>query len=63
MRGCGSSARACTADPEQRDTAAANVNEYKESPQAYGSKVMLKGAPAKPGSPPRKPISSDFTAK
>lgn len=48
---------------EQRDTAAANVNEYKESAQAYGSKVMLKGAPAKPGSPPRKPVSSDFTAK
>jgi len=51
---------------EQRDTAAANVNEYKESAAAYGSKVMLKGAPAKPGgapSPPRKAVSSDFTAK
>ena len=48
---------------EQRDTAGANVNEYKESSQAYGSKTMFKGAASKPGASPRKPVSSDFTAK
>ena len=48
---------------EQRDTAGANVNEYKESSTAYGSKTMFKGAPSKPGASPRKPVSSDFTAK
>lgn len=48
---------------EQRDTAGANTNEYKESSQAYGSKTMFKGAPSKPGASPRKPVSSDFTAK
>ncbi len=48
---------------EQRDTAGANVNEYKESSQAYGSKTMFKGAASKPGASPRRPISSDFTAK
>ena len=48
---------------EQRDTAGANTNEYKESSQAYGSKTMFKGAAGKPGASPRKPVSSDFTAK
>jgi hypothetical protein len=48
---------------EQRDTQGANVNEYKESAAAYGSKTMYKGAPSKPGASPRKPVSSDFTAK
>ncbi|MBS2020553.1 MAG: hypothetical protein JST00_47295 [Deltaproteobacteria bacterium] len=47
---------------EQRDTAAANVNEYKESGQGYGSKTMFKGA-GKAGSSPRKPVSSDFVKK
>jgi hypothetical protein len=48
---------------EQRDTAAANVNEYKESGQGYGSKTMFKGAASKPGASPKKPVSSDFMAK
>jgi len=48
---------------EKRDTQGGNVNEYKESSQAYGSKTMMKGAAGKPGSSPRKPVSSDFTAK
>ena len=48
---------------ENRDTAAGNVNEYKESGQGYGSKTMFKGAASKPGASPRKPVSSDFTAK
>ena len=48
---------------ENRDTAAGNVNEYKESGQAYGSKTMFKGAASKPGTSPRKPVSSDFMAK
>jgi hypothetical protein len=48
---------------ENRDTAGANVNEYKESGQAYGSKTMFKGAASKPGASPKKPVSSDFTAK
>ena len=52
-----------TAVTEQRDTAGGNTNEYKESSQAYGSKTMWKGAPSKPGASPRKPVSSDFTAK
>lgn len=47
---------------EQRDTAAANVNEYKESGQGYGSKTMFKGA-GKAGSSPKKPVSSDFVKK
>jgi hypothetical protein len=45
---------------EQRDTPAANVNEYKESSQAYGSKTMMKSAPAKVGS---KAVSSDYLKK
>lgn len=48
---------------EKRDTQGANVNEYKESSQAFGSKTMFKGAASKPGASPRKPVSSDFTAK
>ena len=48
---------------ENRDTAAGNVNEYKESGQAYGSETMFKGAASKPGASPRKPVSSDFMAK
>jgi hypothetical protein len=48
---------------EQRDTAGANVNEYKESGVGFGSKTMFKGAASKPGASPRKPVSSDFTAK
>ena len=45
---------------EQRDTPAANVNEYKESAEAYGSKTMMKRAPAKVGT---KPISRDYLKK
>lgn len=45
---------------EQRDTPAANMNEYKESAQGYGSKTMMKHAPAKVGS---KPLSSDYLKK
>jgi hypothetical protein len=45
---------------EQRDTPAANVNEYKESSQGYGSKTMMKGSSAKPGS---KPVSNDYLKK
>ncbi len=41
---------------EQRDTAAANVNEYKESGQGFGSKTMTKG-------PSKKAVSSDFVKK
>jgi len=48
---------------EQRDTAGANVNEYKESSKGYGSKTMFKGAAAKPGGSPSKPLSSDFVSK
>ena len=48
---------------ENRDTAAGNVNEYKESGQAYGSKTMFKGSASKPGASPRKPVSSDFMSK
>jgi hypothetical protein len=48
---------------EKRDTQGGNVNEYKESSQAYGSKTMMKGAAGKPGASPRKPVSSDVTAK
>ena len=48
---------------EKRDTQGGNVNEYKESSQAYGSKTMFKGAAGKPGASPKKPVSSDFTAK
>jgi hypothetical protein len=46
---------------EERDTRAANQNEVKETPKAYGTKTMLKGAPAQ--SAPRKPISSDYLSK
>jgi hypothetical protein len=52
---------------EERDTTAENVNEYKESPKAYGSKLKMKSA--KPGSmattagSSKKPLSSDVTAK
>jgi hypothetical protein len=48
---------------EQRDTQGGNVNEYKESSAAFGSKTMFKGAASKPGASPKKPVSSDFTAK
>ena len=48
---------------EKRDTQGGNVNEYKESSEAYGSKTMMKGAAGKPGASPRKPVSSDVTAK
>lgn len=47
---------------EARDTSAANVNEYKESAKAYGSKTMMKASP-KRAAPPATPVSSDFTAK
>ncbi len=46
---------------EQRDTPAANVNEYKESADAFGSKTMMKGAAGKPG--PAKPLSNDYLKK
>lgn len=45
---------------EQRDTPAANVNEYKESTTGYGSKTMMKGSMGKPSS---KPFSSDYLKK
>lgn len=48
---------------EQRDTAGANVNEYKESSKGYGSKTMFKGSSAKPGASPSKPLSTDFVSK
>lgn len=44
---------------EQRDTRAANVNEYKESSQGYGSKTMMKGGSGKPA----KAFSSDYLKK
>ncbi len=46
---------------EERDTKAANQNEYKESERAYGSKTRRKGAPAAPA--PALPVSSDYVAK
>jgi ARG and Rhodanese-Phosphatase-superfamily-associated Protein domain len=46
---------------EERDTRAGNKNEYKESPNAYGSRTMLKSAPAASAAPV--PLSSDFLAK
>jgi hypothetical protein len=48
---------------EERDTRAANKNEYRESESGYGSRTMLKSAPA--SGPAGKPvsISSDFLAK
>jgi hypothetical protein len=49
---------------EERDTFAGNKNEYKESAEGYGSRTMLKSAPAGPGAPKKPvPISSDFLAK
>jgi hypothetical protein len=45
---------------EQRDTPAANVNEYKESGQGFGSKTMMKGSMGKPGA---KPLSNDYLKK
>ena len=53
---------------EERDTTAENVNEYKESPKAYGSKLKLKAG--KPGgmatttaASTKKALSADVTAK
>ncbi|MBX3222422.1 MAG: hypothetical protein KF795_18030 [Labilithrix sp.] len=43
---------------EQRDTPAANVNEYKESADGFGSKTMMKGA-----RPSAKPVSNDYLKK
>ncbi|MBX3261936.1 MAG: hypothetical protein KF782_19785 [Labilithrix sp.] len=43
---------------EQRDTPAANVNEYKESAGGFGSKTMMKGA-----RPSAKPVSNDYLKK
>ncbi|MBX3217059.1 MAG: hypothetical protein KF850_33815 [Labilithrix sp.] len=43
---------------EQRDTPAANVNEYKESSDGFGSKTMMKGA-----RPSAKPVSNDYLKK
>jgi hypothetical protein len=48
---------------EERETQAANKNEYKESEQAYGSRTMLKPAHAPAGAPKSVPLSSDFLAK
>lgn len=45
---------------EQRDTPAANVNEYKESASSFGSKTMMKGAAGKPAA---KPVSNDYLKK
>jgi hypothetical protein len=47
---------------EARDTPAANVNHYKESPDAYGSSTMMKPS-GKSGGSPAKPVSADFTKK
>ncbi|HEY8078572.1 MAG TPA: DUF6569 family protein, partial [Labilithrix sp.] len=44
---------------EDRDTPAANVNQYKESDAAYGSSTMMKPK----GGSPAKPVSKDFTKK
>lgn len=46
---------------ESRDTPAANVNEYKESAESFGSKTMMKGTMGKPAS--KKPLSSDYLKK
>ncbi len=43
---------------ERRDTPAANVNEYKESSDGFGSKTMMKGA-----RPSAKPLSNDYLKK
>ncbi len=48
---------------EERETRAANKNEYKESEQAYGSRTMLKPAHVPAGAPKSVPLSSDFLAK
>jgi hypothetical protein len=53
---------------EERDTAAANTNEYKESARAYGSKAVMKpkaAASPNPAAPPAKPttLSVDYLAK
>jgi hypothetical protein len=47
---------------EERDTKAANKNEYRESAKAYGSSTMLKGGLGA-GAPAAAPVSSDFLAK
>ena len=51
-----------------RDASAANTNEYRESARAYGSKTMMRPAPAATASPaaPRAPavrLSSDYLVK
>jgi hypothetical protein len=43
---------------EQRDTPAANTNDYKESSQGFGSSVMLKGEGKS-----KSPLTKDFTKK
>lgn len=48
---------------EDRDTPAANVNEYKETPGTFSSKTMFKGSASKPGASPRKPVSTDVMSK
>jgi len=49
---------------EERDTKGANVNAYKESPKAYGSKMMLKSGSGKAASSATaKALSADVTAK
>jgi hypothetical protein len=48
---------------EERDTLAGNKNEYRESENAYGSRTMLKSAPAAASAAKPVPISSDFLAK
>jgi hypothetical protein len=45
---------------EERDTPAANFNEYKESADGFGSKTMMKGAAGKPSA---KPVSHDYLKK
>ena len=46
---------------EQRDTPAANVNQYKESADGFGSKTMMKGSAGRPA--PAKPLSNDYLKK
>ena len=46
---------------EERDTKAANKNEYRESERAYGSKTHRKGGPKSSAS--EKPVSADYVAK
>lgn len=49
---------------EERETKAENVNEYKESEQAFGSTTKMKTKPGAAKTPAaKKPLSADVTAK